>query len=225
MNSPGNHAPVVRDSTLILFTRLPEPGCCKTRLIGALGAEGACRLHQAMTLWTLRQARIVAGQRPLRIEVHHAGGQSEELQQWLGPGLTCRRQIEGDLGARMHRSLADALERGTPKALLIGTDAPGLDAPLLLEVLDVLDRHRLVLVPAEDGGFCLIGSAGPLPAMSGIAWGTSEVLEQVLSRGAEQGLDFHLTRPVRDIDRPEDLKYLPRKLLEESGLEIPDGLQ
>ncbi len=211
--------------TLILFTRLPRPGLCKTRLIGALGAEGACRLQQAMTQWTLRQARIAAGQRPLRIELHHAGGQQEQLQQWLGPELTCRRQARGDLGMRMHRALSDALNRGAPKALLIGSDVPELDAPRLLEALDLLHRHRLVLVPAEDGGFCLIGSTGPLPAMTGIAWGTDRALAQVLTQARKEGLEYQLTRPARDIDRPEDLRYLPPKLLAEFGLEIPDRLQ
>lgn len=225
MDSPGRSTPPCNDGVVILFTRLPQPGLCKTRLIGALGAQGACRLHEAMTQWALKQARLAASRRPLEIEIHHAGGRPEEFQQWLGPGLTCRRQVEGDLGARMHRALADAFQGGAAKALLIGTDAPGLDAPLLLETLDLLDRYSLVLVPAEDGGFGLIGSTGPLPAMTNVAWGTEEVLAQVLAQARSQGLEFHLTRPIRDIDRPEDLRHLPRTFLQEFDLEIPDGLQ
>jgi glycosyltransferase A (GT-A) superfamily protein (DUF2064 family) len=118
----------------------------------------------------------------------------------------------------MQRALKDALDAGAGKALLVGTDAPDLDAQMLCRVIELLDAAPLVLVPAQDGGFCLIGAKGPLPDLTGIDWGTDRVLSQTLSRATEIGLDYRLTETLRDIDRPEDLKHLPQDLAQSAGI-------
>lgn len=208
---------------LIVLMRLPVAGNCKTRLIPALGPEGAAGLHEAMIQRTLREAREASKRCPIQIEVRYEGS-CESLPPFLqDASLTCSRQGQGDLGQKMHRSLKAALAAGAPKAVLIGTDAPQLDARMLLRAMELLDVAPLVLTPAHDGGFCLIGSAGPVPDLAGIDWGSDRVLGQTLSRAAEIGLDYRLTETLHDVDRPEDLKHLPDDLARRVGLTGPQA--
>ena len=109
---------------LIIFTRYPEPGKTKTRLIPALGAEQAALLQRQMTEHTLTQVRKLHSVRPIAVEVRFAGGDLNLMTQWLGSG-DYKPQGEGDLGSRMARSLCLALEDNV-NAVIIGTDCPGL---------------------------------------------------------------------------------------------------
>jgi glycosyltransferase A (GT-A) superfamily protein (DUF2064 family) len=109
---------------LIIFTRYPEPGRAKTRLIPALGAEGAADLHRRLTERTLATARRLATLRKLTLEVRYAGGDAALMRQWLGGGLHLRAQGDGDLGARMREAFREAFEEGCYGVVLIGTDCP-----------------------------------------------------------------------------------------------------
>jgi uncharacterized protein len=194
---------------LIIFTRYPRPGQAKTRLIPALGPEGAARLQKAMTEHSLRQAR--GFKRP--IAIYYTNGEESELRDWLGEDLCYYPQCSGDLGAKMLGAFWDSLGEEVGAAVIIGTDCPGIDTQLLAQTFEALQTSDLVLGPALDGGYYLIGLRRVIPALfDNIPWSTDQVLGQTLGIAKGLGLDVYLLPELPDIDRPEDLQYLPPHL-------------
>ena len=192
--------------TLILFTRYPQPGATKTRLIPALGAQGAAELHQRMAERVLQQALSFSRTRGVALEIHFAGGEESAMRQWLGQH-TFSPQGEGSVGDRMAHSFKNAFDAGVSQAVIIGSDCPGLTAKILENAFDALESCDLVLGPARDGGYYLIGLTQARPALfTGIAWGTEAVLNQTLAKA--HALTIKQLTPLHDIDRPEDLAHL-----------------
>ena len=192
---------------IIIFTRYPRPGRCKRRLIPLLGPAGAAALQRSLTQGVVAWAHLLARQRPgLEIEVCHQGGDRLGLRSWLGPEPSYRPQGGGDLGRRMHRALARALAQGCQGAVLVGSDIPGLTAPIMAQALEALARADLVLGPARDGGYYLVGLRRPRPEVfQGLDWGGPRVLAQTLERARRAGMRIRLLEDLADIDRPEDL--------------------
>ncbi len=191
---------------LIIFARYPEPGKVKTRLIPSLGALGAAQFYRQMAEQTLAQARQLQGQRSLQVDVRFVGGSYELMQDWLGRVLSYTPQGDGDLGARMERSLQSAFDAGIQRVIIIGTDCPDLDVQIMEQAFQSLEQHDLVLGPAQDGGYYLIGLRQPVPELfTGIAWSTSVVLQQTVEIAQELGLAIAYLPTLSDIDRPEDL--------------------
>jgi hypothetical protein len=194
---------------LIIFARYPQPGQVKTRLIPALGAAGAANLYRQMAEATLAQARELQGQRsPLQLEVRFVGGTFALMRDWLGQELLYTNQGDGDLGARMARSLNSAFAAGMQRAVIIGTDCPDLDAELMEQAFQNLVQHDVVLGPAKDGGYYLIGLRQPIPELfAGIAWSTSVVLQQTVTIAQQLGFAIAYLPILSDIDHPEDLHH------------------
>jgi len=191
---------------LIIFTRYPEPGMTKTRLIPVLGPEGAADLHRRMGEHTMAWARFLQTHSPVSVEVRFAGGDENLLRQWLGPDFLYHDQGRGDLGERMARAIADSFQSGGERVVLVGTDCPGLTGVLVQRALELLKSNDLVLGPASDGGYYLIGVRRIVPQLfSEILWGTSEVLEKTLRIADKMQLRVFLLEPLDDVDRPEDL--------------------
>jgi rSAM/selenodomain-associated transferase 1 len=179
-----------------LFTRWPRPGEAKTRLIPALGADGAAALHKRLTE---RMVAIVqaAG---LALEVRSTGADAQAFRDWLGD-VAVVDQGEGDLGARLARA-AEA----TP-VLLLGADVPDVTPDHLRDAAAELAAHPLVIGPAEDGGYWLLGLAVPMPQLfEGVAWGTETVFAETLTRAPVPPV---LLPVLADLDRPEDLARWP----------------
>ncbi|WP_416674782.1 TIGR04283 family arsenosugar biosynthesis glycosyltransferase [Egbenema bharatensis] len=201
---------------LIVFTRYPQPGKAKTRLIPALGAVGAAALQRQMTEHTLRQVaewvdRSVQSNPLQSVEIWFAGTDAPDLdrqrmQDWLGSQWAYRSQPSGDLGERMAQAFRSAFAAGMERVVIIGTDCPGIDANLLAQAFQLLQEHDVVLGPATDGGYYLIGlSRFTTDLFTGIAWSTAEVLHQTVAIATQKGLDIAALNPLTDIDRPEDL--------------------
>jgi len=192
---------------IIVFTRFPEPGLTKTRLIPALGPEGACRLHREMTEKIVAQVQQVKTSYPLGIEIHFSGGSRERMAGWLGRDFEYVIQAEGDLGARMRLAFERGFCRGWKRVVLIGSDLPELTPAIIGESFERLTDHDLVLGPAQDGGYYLIGLKANRPELFGsvMAWGTREVLQNTLITADQLGLRTALLPGLRDVDRPEDL--------------------
>jgi hypothetical protein len=196
---------------LTLFTRHPEAGRTKTRLIPALGAEGAAALQRRMTRHALAQAVRLAAMQPTTLEVRFEGGSRERMQAWLGCEFCYRPQGSGDIGVRMHRALGAAFEAGAARAVLIGSDIPGLTADILGQAFDRLHQADLVLGPARDGGYYLIGLQASAwdgvaqELFAGVPWGTGEVLAATRCKIDALGLQAAFLETLDDIDRPADL--------------------
>jgi len=190
---------MTRRPRLVMFTRFPEPGRAKTRLIPALGPAGAAALHRQMTERTLATLRATA----YDVEVWVTGAPLSAFAEWLGP-VTLRPQGEGDLGARMAR----ALDPGP--AIIVGSDLPELVPAHVAAAAEILAQDQVALGPAEDGGYWLLGLPAPAPFLfDAMAWGTDAVLAETLRRLGAHGRAYGLLPTLADLDRPEDLDRFP----------------
>jgi uncharacterized protein len=191
---------------LIIFTRYPEPGKTKTRLIPALGIEGAALLHQQMAEYTVQQARTLQQSQSLAIEIWFVGGNIELMQTWLGKDLVFREQPEGDLGDRMSAAFQTAFNQGYTAVIIVGTDCPELNTALLAQGFAELQNHPLTLGPALDGGYYLIGLRQFVPELfTKIPWSTAAVLSTTLKIADRLALNPNLLPYLQDIDTPQDL--------------------
>lgn len=198
--NPANH------SLLIQFAREPVAGAVKTRLIPALGAVGACELHQALVLQTCRDLLAVG---TARVQIWVAGDPAHPLF------LRCRdagvsglyRQQGQDLGERM----ADAIRRGLQQAsrvILVGSDCPQLDPAYLRGALAALAETPVVLGPARDGGYVLVGARQPVDALfRNVPWGSEQVLAVTRANARSAGWTVTLLEERVDIDWPADLVH------------------
>jgi len=191
---------------LILFARHPEAGRVKTRLIPALGAEGAAALHRRFVLRTLRAAGAACRTAQAELEIRFDGGSEAAMSHWLGEGRFLRKQPEGDLGRRMECAFKDSFQEGSTATIIIGSDCPELTAELLRTAFERLTTEPVVFGPTNDGGYYLIGLSQPVPELfHGISWGTDTVLPESLRALARSRLEAVLLKRLNDIDRPEDL--------------------
>ena len=196
---------------LCIFTRYPEPEKTKTRLIPAIGADAAARLQRAMTTHTLATVKTVASTCHVAVEVRIEGGNPAQFRQCFGADLHYVPQGPGDLGERMRRCVGAALHAGAESVVIIGTDVPDLDTAMIQTAFASLRTHDLVLGPATDGGYTLIGLRRVIPELfEHIPWGTGDVLRQTMAAAARCGLSVSLLQPLSDVDRPEDLPALRR---------------
>jgi rSAM/selenodomain-associated transferase 1 len=199
--------------SLIIFTRYPEAGKTKTRMTPVLGKEGAALLQQKMTEHTLIQGRKLQENCPISLLIYFTGGTEILMENWLGTDLTYKHQGEGNLGERMQLAFAQSFASGMTQGVIIGTDCPAINQILLAEAFTALDRHDLVLGPALDGGYYLIGLSRFIPQLFvGIAWGTSQVFSQTQGIARQLGLTVYELVPLADVDRPQDLRLLSGKI-------------
>ena len=190
---------------LAILAKAPAPGAVKTRLISALGADGAAALHARLierTVETTCKAGI--GRVTLWVTPAPPHAYFSALASRFPIGLAV--QPDGDLGARM---LA-ACQASAGPAIVIGTDCPGLTPAHLHQAADVLRADNdAVVIPAEDGGYVLIGSRRPQPALfSQMTWGTDTVMAETRRRLVNGRLTWRELQPLWDVDRPDDLTRL-----------------
>lgn len=198
---------------LVIFTRYPIPGATKTRLIPALGESGAAELHRRMVEHTIGEVRQLSKETELLVEVQYTGATRELLASWLGTDLELCEQVEGDLGKRMSSAFSRHFRNQTERMLIIGTDCPQLSVKILKEAFNLLVKHDVVIGPAYDGGYYLIGLRQPVPELfDNVPWGTAEVLSCTVDIVNRFGLSYALLEQLHDVDRPSDLKTLRKHL-------------
>jgi rSAM/selenodomain-associated transferase 1 len=194
---------------VIVFAKAPVAGTVKTRLAGALGAAGAARLAARM-LESTTACALEAALGP--VEVCCAPDASHPAFTALArstPPVALTAQGDGDLGRRMQRAFERALA-SQARAIVIGTDAPALDAAYLRDAATALLAHDAVIGPAVDGGYALIGLRRPAAALfDGVEWSTPRVLAQTRERLGRLGWRWAELAPLHDIDEPADLRHLP----------------
>ncbi|MBI4606912.1 MAG: TIGR04282 family arsenosugar biosynthesis glycosyltransferase [Planctomycetes bacterium] len=189
----------------------------KTRLAASVGEDAAAGLYAAMAADTLEAAaRVSCDER--RILYSPPGTDPESFACLLPPGRTSAfrllPQSGGDLGQRLCRAFRNARRSGLVRRVAVGTDCPQLDPRALSRSLDLLDRFDLVLGPARDGGYYLIGVRGCTGRLfSGVPWSTGRVLEATLQRACEARLRTVLLEERSDVDSIDDLRNLGKALL------------
>lgn len=195
---------------VIVFARAPVPGRVKTRLAADLGPERATRIYRWLGRATVDALR--PGPWAVTVYVEPPDDVStESVRDWLGHGVEYQGQTAGDLGTRMAAAIADALGR-TSAVCVVGTDIPDVHESTVQDAFDALETHDLVLGPATDGGYYLVGLTQPRPELfRDIPWSTDRVLELTLERAHAAGLRVAALEPRTDVDTVEDV---PAALLE-----------
>ena len=190
---------------IAILAKAPVPGFAKTRLISVLGAERAALL-QARLIARAADTAFRAGVGPVTLWA--TPDESDSLFQAIGHRypITLARQSEGDLGARMLRAITAA----NGPALVIGTDCPALTSDHLRRAADILCRGSdAIILPAEDGGYVLIGVRANQPAIfEHMRWGTAGVLGETRRRLQRLGLAWQEPVMLWDLDRPADIERL-----------------
>ena len=194
-----------------VMVRFPVPGRAKTRLVPALGEEGAARLHHDLAAHCVSRLRplMVAGE--WTVEVDLDSGSIRDARRWLGTWPRYAMQPDGDLGVRLGAALNRALRKGAGCAFVVGSDCPDARPIHVRRALALLNESDVVIGPAEDGGYWLLGvrasaAERALPALfERIGWGGEHVLERTLECARAAGVTVALADTLADIDRPEDL--------------------
>ena len=205
---------------IVIIAKAPIPGYAKTRLIPALGAEGAAALAQRMLQHAVSIA-LESGLGPVELCAAPHPHDPAWADVALPKGLRWSDQGAGDLGARMARVAQRTLEGGE-SVLLIGTDCPQMHAHCLREAADALRDHDACLVPALDGGYVLLG----LNQFHGslfdcMPWSTTEVATETRRRLALIPWTVRLLPTLRDVDEPHDLAWLPKDWQAAGALSLP----
>jgi len=199
---------------LVIFTKYPRPGFAKTRLAATLGSENAARLQQQLTERVIKMTRPIDTLRAVERVIYYTGGTEQQMLSWLGEETPLIKQGGSDLGARMLTALRDSREQNIVRTIIIGADCPFIDHHLVARAFAHLERHHLVLGPAIDGGYYLIGLRGDLSSASlselfeDISWGSDAVYRQTLDRAKTLNLSHISLAPLNDIDHPDDLRHL-----------------
>jgi rSAM/selenodomain-associated transferase 1 len=203
--------PLPERAVLGLFAKRPEPGRVKTRLAAAFGPEFAARAHEAMLfdtldLWASDRVLTPGGRRVLVFDPPDAGNWFDSR---VPESFALQPQSGGDLGARLQTFIQGEFEDGATAVVVLGTDSPTLDPHFVVSAFLALERRDVVLGPATDGGYYLVGCRPPLPAIfEGIDWSTSSVLAQTVDRLQSANRPIALLPPWYDIDTPDDWQAL-----------------
>lgn len=187
----------VNGIAILAMLKAPRRGAVKTRLAREIGDEAALATYRR-----LAERQIVAVPRGMNLEVHYAPADARaEMAAWLGADRSFHPQVEGDLGGRLAAAFAGAFRRGASRALAIGGDCAELDGGRLRLAAEALDTAEVVLGPALDGGYYLIGLRQPCQGLfQGIAWSTAAVFEQTCERARAAGLTLGVLEALEDVD-------------------------
>ena len=204
----------VAEAALIIFAKAPIPGQVKTRLCPPLTPDEAASLHGSFVLDAVERSRLPMLDRFLACDPSSAHVFFKIMEERQRVRLI--DQEGEDLGARMSHACAGAFKNGYRRVLLVGSDLPTLQSSAYTQALDLLATHDVVLGPALDGGYYLIGLTRPMSDLFvGIPWSTSQVLALTQRKADALGLRTALLPPCRDVDTIDDLLAL----IETAGLE------
>jgi len=187
--------------TLVLMVKAPTAGAVKTRLASSVGAMRATEIYRALVE---QQLRAMPATWPVVVCFDPPAAEAE-MRAWLTPlretGLTFAAQVVGDLGDRLNAATVEAFGAGAESVILIGGDCPYLTGAILETAAEALAAAEVVLGPASDGGYYLIGLRRPEPALfSGITWSSPQVLAQTRAHCAAAGLGARELAELEDVD-------------------------
>jgi rSAM/selenodomain-associated transferase 1 len=192
--------------TICLMLKVPRSGEVKTRLGKEIGFEQAEWIYRKLVE---NQVAELSGQ---EIEIHYTpGDEGGRMQEWLGPDRQYLPQPDGDLGERLKHAMRGAFSRGADAVLFLGGDCPDVTQDIIIEAQSQLTNRDVVIGPAEDGGYYLLGLKTDQPRLfEGIDWSTDRVFAQTTSRLEELHLTWGTLPRCDDVD---DLASLTRARL------------
>lgn len=195
----------MHNDCILFFVKYPEKGKVKTRLAINIGYEMATELYKNFVVDILfnlekRDFPYMICFSPLELQM--------DFKEWLGSKHRYLPQIGSDLGERMCNSFISAFSSGIHKAIIIGSDCPHLPIDIIKQAFESLDKYDVVIGPAFDGGYYLIGFKNKTfskEIFQGINWSTKTVFSETTEIITRLGLKFHVLPVFRDIDDLDDL--------------------
>jgi uncharacterized protein len=194
---------------IVIMAKAPVAGFAKTRLIPALGDDGAAQLAKRMLQHTLATA---LASKLGTVELCAAPDRSDPAWEipYLPADIAWSAQGEGNLGARMARAVQRSIE-AKESVILIGTDCPGITTDVLQDAANALQSYDASLVPTFDGGYALLGlKRFDACLFENMAWSTNTVASETLARMVQIGWQAKVLATLHDIDEPADIRWLPK---------------
>ncbi len=205
-----------RPHRIVVLSKAPIKGFVKTRLASVIGPDASLAVHRRLTSHVLAEVEMAVDLATL------SGGIDAEIRvtpdeeapgarTWVPSSIRIRPQGSGDLGDRMRRAFDEGFAEGAKFVLVVGTDCPGFTRRDPADAFAALSRADVVLGPAADGGFWLLGARGPTPELfHDVPWSTSAVLEATKSLARAAGRTVEFLETLADIDTVDDLDRLRR---------------
>ena len=205
----------------MIFAKAPIPGEVKTRLCPPLTPDEAATLHGSFVLDMLERTKLAVEKLQLPLHRYLACAPSSELVFFKimeeRQGARLLNQVGEDLGQRMHCTSVNLFAKGYKQVIIVGTDVPTLPLSVYQEALTLLRKSDVVLGPALDGGYYLIGLKQPAEQLfTGVPWSTDQVLAVTQQNAKTLGLSVELTTAWRDVDTIADLQMLIRECREDN---------
>lgn len=192
------------NDALIIFLKNPELGKVKTRLASTIGNEKALEIYEQLVAHTLLSVKNIMAD----VFIYFSDYIDENVFDFENPFFR-KIQTGADLGERMNNAFEEVFDLWYDKVLIIGTDCPAIDLDLLDDAFDLLNDHDVVIGPAKDGGYYLLGSKSFYPVLfQNINWSTSSVLDATISNCSQNQLTHVLLPELSDIDNEKDLDQL-----------------
>ncbi len=217
---------MVPSRSLLLFARLPVAGKVKTRLLPRYTPEEALQLHRALlsdSLDLLNRAAAAASAAPF-LYWSEEGTLDAEISGRMG-AATRALQHGSDLGERLARAFQERLAAGSRQVVVLASDTPHLPDERILRAFQALEREEVVVGPARDGGYYLIGASRLHPELfRSIPWGTGQVFRETLRRARKEKISLASLPDWEDIDLPESVAALWKEILHREktgGGEVP----
>jgi uncharacterized protein len=200
-------------TALVIFAKAPIPSKVKTRLCPPLTPDEAATLHGSFVLDMLERTKLAVATLRLPIDRYLACTPSSTLVFFKimeeRQSVRLLDQVGEDLGQRMHHTFVDLFAKGYKQVIIVGTDVPTLPLSVYQEAFTILSRSNVVLGPALDGGYYLVGLTQPIEKLFiGVPWSTDQVLAVTQQQAKALGLSVELTTPWRDVDTVSDLQSL-----------------
>jgi len=194
----------VKDKNLLgLFAKFPEPGKVKTRLAKDIGPDAAARVCREIAEYVLKRTSP-EGSGYHRIIFFSPETMTQRFSEWM-PDEVLRAQTGGDVGERMDNALKELFDLGAEKAIVVGSDIPGLHRGIIDQAFQELDSGDVVIGPAMDGGYYLIGMKSPNPEIfRNISWGTEKVFKETVTIIEKKGLSYGVVATLFDVDDLDD---------------------
>ncbi len=190
--------------TLIIFVKYPEPGKVKTRLAADIGKEKAAKIYKGMAETVI--SNVLRSEDYRSVIFFDPPERKSDFERWLGNSHMLLPQEGQSLGERMVKAFDKVFSFGAERAVIIGTDCVEISNELVSQGFSALKNADIVIGPAEDGGYYLLGLKRPIREIfNKINWGTNLVLNQTLKKARKEGLKFQLLKTLKDIDTVKDL--------------------
>jgi len=188
---------------LIIFVKAPRPGDVKTRIAQVIGREAACHAYVMIVEAFLGNLQTV-----LDVQIRYSPDDAfPDIRRWVQSKWTSAGQGPGDLGERLVSAFRDGFASGAERVVVIGSDAPDITREDIESAWQALATHDVVIGPAEDGGYWLIGLRAEQPSLfENMPWSSPTMFQETVARAHAAKLSIHTLRQLCDIDTVEDLR-------------------